>query len=42
MSNKKSQTKSKRLSKGQRTHVRKMKEEARNAGTVYKPASQPN
>jgi len=32
-----SKTKSKRLPKGQRTHVRKMKQEARSAGLVYKP-----
>ena len=32
-----SKTKSKRLSKSQRTHVRKMKQEARSAGLVYKP-----
>ena len=29
--------KKKRLPKGQRTHVRRMKQEARNAGTEYKP-----
>lgn len=27
----------KRLPKGQRTHVRRMKEEARKAGVVYRP-----
>ena len=35
-----SKTKIKRLSKGQRTHVRRMKQEARAAGTVYKPGLQ--
>jgi len=37
MLNKKSKTKTKRLSKGIRTHVRRMKQEASKAGTVYKP-----
>ena len=37
MSNKPSPTKSKRLSKSQRTHVRKLKQEARKTGVVYKP-----
>ena len=36
MANKPGKTKIKRLSKGQRTHVRRMKQEARLAGTVYK------
>jgi hypothetical protein len=30
----------KRLPKGQRAHIRKLKEEARRAGTVYKPGLQ--
>jgi len=42
MAEKTTKTKSKRLSKGQRAHVRRLKQEARAAGTVYKPASQPN
>jgi hypothetical protein len=33
-------TKIKRLSKGQRTHIRRMKQEARAAGTVYRPGMQ--
>jgi hypothetical protein len=37
MENKTSKTKPKRLPKGQRTHVRRLKQEARKAGTVYKP-----
>ncbi len=40
MSEKTNKTKIKRLSKGQRTHIRRMKQEAREAGTVYKPAVQ--
>jgi hypothetical protein len=36
MVDKTSKTKSKRLSKGQRTHVRRQKQEARNAGTAHK------
>jgi hypothetical protein len=40
MSNKTSKTKTKRLPKGQRTHVRRLKEDARKAGVVYKPGSQ--
>jgi hypothetical protein len=40
MSNKTSNTKTKRLSKGKRAHVRKLKQEARIAGTVYKPGIQ--
>jgi len=38
MSNTTSKPKIKRLPKGKRTHVRRMKQEARIAGTVYKPA----
>jgi hypothetical protein len=37
MTKKTGKTNTKRLSKGQRSHVRKMKQEARAAGTVYKP-----
>jgi hypothetical protein len=33
--NKTSETKTKRLPKGQRTHVRRLKQEARKAGTAY-------
>jgi hypothetical protein len=33
-------TKTKRAPKGQRAHVRKLKQEARKAGTVYKPVVQ--
>ncbi len=40
MPNKTSKPKTKRLSKGQRAHVRKLKQEARKAGTVYKPGIQ--
>jgi hypothetical protein len=29
--------KTKRVSKGKRAHVRKLKQEARKAGTVYRP-----
>jgi hypothetical protein len=36
MTNKPGKTVIKRLPKGQRTHVRRLKEEARKAGTVYK------
>ena len=36
MADKTSKTKSKRLSKGQRTHVRRLKQAARKAGTVYR------
>jgi hypothetical protein len=40
MANKTSKTKPKRLSKGQRTHVRRLKQAARKAGIVYrKPIS---
>ena len=39
MSKKPNKTRTKRLSKGQRTHVRLMKQEANKAGTVYKPES---
>jgi hypothetical protein len=35
-----SKAKIKRPSKGQRTHVRRLKQEARNAGTVYKAGNQ--
>ena len=38
MSKKPNKTRTKRLSKGQRTHVRLMKQEKIKAGTVYKPA----
>ena len=37
MANTDSKTKTKRPSKGMRTHVRRMKSEARKAGMVYKP-----
>jgi hypothetical protein len=37
MSEKNSKPKTKRLPKGQRTHVRRLKQEARKAGTVFKP-----
>ncbi len=40
MSNEIAKTKVKRASKGQRTHVRKLKQEARKSGTVYRPANQ--
>jgi len=40
MANKTGTTKIKRLSKSQRTHVRRLKQEARAAGTVYKPGVQ--
>jgi hypothetical protein len=40
MLNKTSKTKIKRLPKGQRTHVRRLKQAARAAGTVYKPGIQ--
>ena len=36
-----SKKKSKRLSKGQRAHVRRLKQEARITGIVYKPTGQP-
>jgi hypothetical protein len=32
--------KTKRLAKGQRTHIRRLKQEARIAGTVYRPGIQ--
>ena len=35
MADKTSKTKRKRLSKGQRTHVRRLKQAARKAGTAY-------
>ena len=37
MATKASKTKPKQLSRGQRTHVRRMKEEARRSGTTYRP-----
>ena len=37
MSNQTSKTKTKRLPKGKRAHVRRLKQEAKAAGTVYKP-----
>jgi hypothetical protein len=40
MSTKPSKTVTKRASKSKRAHVRKMKQEARAAGTVYKPGIQ--
>ena len=40
MANKTSKTKIKKLSKGLRTHIRRLKQEARQAGLVYKPAIQ--
>ena len=40
MSGKNNKTKTKRVPKGQRTHVRRLKQEARLAGTVYKPVIQ--
>lgn len=40
MSNETSKTKTKRIPKGKRAHVRRMKEEARKAGIVYRPAIQ--
>jgi len=40
MENKTSTLKTKRLPKGKRTHVRRLKQEARAAGTVYKPQIQ--
>jgi len=36
MADKTSKTKSKRLSKSQRKHVRRLKQAARKAGTVYR------
>lgn len=38
--NKPDKIKTKRLSKGQRTHVRRMKQEARKEGVVYRPGIQ--
>jgi hypothetical protein len=35
-----SKTKTKRLPKGKRAHIRRLKEEARKAGIVYKPGLQ--
>jgi hypothetical protein len=40
MATKPSKTPTKRLPKGKRTHVRRLKEEARAAGVVYKPGVQ--
>ena len=40
MSNQTSKTKTKRLPKGKRAHVRRLKQEAKAAGTVYKPGIQ--
>jgi hypothetical protein len=40
MANKTSKTKIKKNSKGVRTHVRRLKQEARATGTVYRPAIQ--
>jgi hypothetical protein len=40
MLNKTSKAKTKRLPKGKRTHVRRLKQEARKADTVYKPQNQ--
>ena len=37
MAAKKGKPKYKQLSRGQRTHVRRVKEEARRAGTLYRP-----
>ena len=37
MTDKVSQTKRKRLSKGQRTHIRRLKQAARKAGIPYNP-----
>jgi hypothetical protein len=39
MDNKMNNKKKKRLPKGQRAHIRKLKQEARIAGTVYKPVN---
>jgi len=39
MTDKTIKTKIKRLPKGQRTHVRRLKREARIAGIAYKPGS---
>jgi len=40
MSTKSAKAKTKGLSKGQRIHVRRVKQEARQAGTPYKPPFQ--
>jgi len=40
MSNQTNKPKIKRLPKGKRTHVRRLKQEAKAAGTVYKPGIQ--
>ncbi|MBE0696079.1 MAG: hypothetical protein IH586_04070 [Anaerolineaceae bacterium] len=39
MAEKKSKPKTKRLSKGQRTHIRRLKQAATKEGTVYKPVN---
>lgn len=39
MANNTKKAKQKRLAKGKRTHVRRMKQEARSAGIVYKPTT---
>ena len=40
MANKTNVEKTKRMSKGKRTHVRRLKQMAHNAGTVYKSGGQ--
>jgi hypothetical protein len=40
MATKRGRPKTKALSKGQRTHVRRVKQEARRAGTPYRPPFQ--
>ena len=37
MATKTGKTKAKKLSRGQRTHVRRVKEEARRSGAAYRP-----
>jgi hypothetical protein len=39
VTDKTSKTKPKRLPKGQRTHIRRLKQEARKAGMAYRPPS---
>jgi hypothetical protein len=39
MTDKTSKTKPKRLPRGQRAHIRRLKQEARKTGTVYRPPS---
>ena len=39
MTKKASKAKPKRLPKGQRAHIRRLKQEARKTGTVYRPPS---